>query len=386
MKPEHLSEGVYAAPGILYGIGVGPGAPDLISLRAVAALRDVQVILAAASTQKEHSLALSIALPHLPPEMEILRLDFPMIRDKDKLEQAWARNARKTAEVLRSGRNAAFLTLGDPLIYSTFGYLMETLRKSEPDLRLCIVPGITSYQEAAARTGTVLCQGDENLLLIPGIKDEESLARDLALADSAVILKAYRNREAICRALEASGRGKDVRFASRLGLEGERTARGLENVPEKPHYLSLLLSPPPNDRRHAQGETMPEQPNINFNPDFAKGGGLLPAVAQDASTGEVLMLAYMNEESFQKTLESGEAHYWSRSRQSLWHKGDSSGHVQKVVALRLDCDSDAIVLLIEQVGGAACHEGYRSCFSREWREGRVSQCCPRLFDPKEVYK
>lgn len=121
-------------------------------------------------------------------------------------------------------------------------------------------------------------------------------------------------------------------------------------------------------------------------PDFSKGGGLLPAIAQCARSGEVLMLAYMNEEAFRKTLESGEAHYWSRSRGCLWHKGGTSGHVQKVRAVRLDCDSDAILLLVEQGGDAACHTGHRSCFYRELKDGLVSECCPVLFDPKEVYK
>jgi len=123
----------------------------------------------------------------------------------------------------------------------------------------------------------------------------------------------------------------------------------------------------------------------DFAPDFAKGDGLLPVIVQSASTGEVLMLAYMNESAYQKTLETGEAHYWSRSRQSLWHKGGTSGHVQKVHAVRLDCDSDAILLLAEQIGDAACHKGYRSCFFRELKNGAVSECCPVIFDPKEVY-
>lgn len=124
----------------------------------------------------------------------------------------------------------------------------------------------------------------------------------------------------------------------------------------------------------------------DFQPDFAKGGGLLPAIAQNADTGEVLMLAYMNEDAWEKTLKSGEAHYWSRSRQALWHKGESSGHVQKVRSIRLDCDSDAILLLVEQVGGAACHTGFESCFYRECKDGSVSECCAKVFDPKEIYK
>lgn len=124
-----------------------------------------------------------------------------------------------------------------------------------------------------------------------------------------------------------------------------------------------------------------------FSPDFAKGGGLVPAIAQCAKTGRVLMLAYMNEESWNKTLETGEAHYWSRSRSELWHKGGTSGNVQRVKAVRLDCDNDAVLLVIEQVGGAACHEGYESCFYHELGgDGDVLVCCERIFDPKEVYK
>ena len=120
-----------------------------------------------------------------------------------------------------------------------------------------------------------------------------------------------------------------------------------------------------------------------FAPAF--GGGLLPAVVQDAGSGEVLMLAWMNEEAWQRTLETGEAHFWSRSRRELWHKGATSGHVQRVVAVRLDCDSDAILLLVEQAGGAACHTGHRTCFFREWRGGAVAPCAPRVFDPALVY-
>ncbi len=126
--------------------------------------------------------------------------------------------------------------------------------------------------------------------------------------------------------------------------------------------------------------------SAEFRPDFAKCGGLAPAIAQNAQTGEVLMLAYMNEEAWDKTLATGEAYYYSRSRQELWHKGGSSGHVQKIKSIRLDCDSDAIVLVVDQIGGAACHTGYASCFYRELKDGNVSECCPKIFDPKEVYK
>ena len=114
--------------------------------------------------------------------------------------------------------------------------------------------------------------------------------------------------------------------------------------------------------------------------------GLLTAVAQDYKTGEILMLAHMNEESFRKTVETGEAVYWSRSRKRLWHKGEESGNVQKIKELLIDCDGDAIVMKIEQVGDAACHTGNRSCFYRKIENGTLTDIGVRIFDPEKVYK
>jgi len=99
--------------------------------------------------------------------------------------------------------------------------------------------------------------------------------------------------------------------------------------------------------------------------DFAKQGGLVPAITQDAVTKEVLMLAYMNREAWEKTLGTGLAHYWSRSRGKLWKKGETSGNVQEVLEIRVDCDADCVLLLVNQSGGAACHTGKRSCFYRK---------------------
>ena len=121
-------------------------------------------------------------------------------------------------------------------------------------------------------------------------------------------------------------------------------------------------------------------------PDFSKGGGLLPAIVQDAETGEVLMLAYMNEESYAETLQTGRAVYFSRSRGKLWRKGEESGNVQKVQEIRLDCDADTILLKVEQIGGAACHVGYRSCFFRKVTPEGLQIEGQRVFDPDEVYK
>jgi phosphoribosyl-AMP cyclohydrolase len=126
--------------------------------------------------------------------------------------------------------------------------------------------------------------------------------------------------------------------------------------------------------------------SVVMEPDFEKGKGLLPVVVQDQETGEVLMLAYMNRDAWLKTIETGKATFWSRSRQCLWVKGETSGHVQLVREVRLDCDADAVLLKVEQLGAAACHTGYRSCFYRKWIEGDFVTVGERVFDPKEVYR
>ena len=120
-------------------------------------------------------------------------------------------------------------------------------------------------------------------------------------------------------------------------------------------------------------------------PDFEKAGGLLPVIAQDDETGEVLMLAYMNSLAYDETRRTGRACYWSRSRAKLWRKGEESGHVQEVRGIYFDCDADTLLLRVHQVG-AACHEGYKSCFFRRVADGGTEVVAERLFDPAEVYK
>lgn len=114
--------------------------------------------------------------------------------------------------------------------------------------------------------------------------------------------------------------------------------------------------------------------------------GLVPAIAQDAKTGEVLMFAWMNREALALTAETGHAVYWSRSRGRLWHKGEESGHTQRVLELRVDCDQDVVLLKIEQVGGIACHTGRRSCFFNRLETSGWQDVEPVLKDPKEIYK
>lgn len=121
-------------------------------------------------------------------------------------------------------------------------------------------------------------------------------------------------------------------------------------------------------------------------PDFSKSE-LIPAIAQDAATGDVLMLAYMNAESYAETLKTGRVCYYSRSRKKLWRKGEESGNVQELKAIFYDCDADTLLVKVNQVGGAACHEGFKSCFFRQIDPGtgQVTVVGERIFDPKKVY-
>jgi len=119
--------------------------------------------------------------------------------------------------------------------------------------------------------------------------------------------------------------------------------------------------------------------------DFDKAGGLVPAIAQDVATGQVLMLAWMNREAYDETLRTGRAVYFSRSRHKLWRKGEESGHIQEVREVYIDCDADTILLKVHQIGGAACHEGYPSCFFRKVEPDGLRVVGERVFDPKQVY-
>lgn len=165
---------------------------------------------------------------------------------------------------------------------------------------------------------------------------------------------------------------------------------------EKPHWTGRAgcFSLPAMDCKHTfspRGDKAQVEESLEFAPKFDKDG-LIPALAMDATTKEPLMLAYMNEESLRRTLEIGEAVYWSRSRMEFWHKGATSGHIQRIVEIRTDCDQDALILYVEQVGAGACHTGRNSCFYRkvlapkegetaklEWTGGEKS------FDPAAVY-
>jgi precorrin-2/cobalt-factor-2 C20-methyltransferase len=227
--------------GKLIGVGVGPGDPELLTLKAAKALERADHLFAAASTKNENSLALTIAREHVREGVPVENLGFPMTRDPQELARAWKQNAGRVADVLDQGKTCVFLTLGDPMTYSTFGYLLRTLREIRPESEVEAVPGITSYQAAASRTLHVLAESGESLLVASGVGEEQRLEELLQTADRAVIMKCYKSFPTIRKVVKRLGMQDGCRFVSRLGREEELVAESLDQAPESPHYLSLLL-------------------------------------------------------------------------------------------------------------------------------------------------
>jgi precorrin-2/cobalt-factor-2 C20-methyltransferase len=228
--------------GTLYGIGVGPGDPELLTLKAVKRLGRVAVVFAAASSANNYSLAVEIASPHLKEGVPVVHLGFPMTRDKERLDDAWAENGRQVAQILKKGEDAAFITLGDPLTYSTFGYVLENIRETLPDIPIKIIPGITSYQAGAAAAGHILVEGDESLVVSSGVLGPEKLKQVVDRADSVVILKVYRNYDRILDVLDELHLTERSVLVSRCGLVGEEIVWNLKNRDHtRPHYMSHLI-------------------------------------------------------------------------------------------------------------------------------------------------
>jgi precorrin-2/cobalt-factor-2 C20-methyltransferase len=227
--------------GTLYGIGVGPGDPELITLKALKVLNRVPHIFASCSTKNNYSLALSIVRCHLNGA-GIEHLPFPMTKDLQALQEAWEQNARRVLEVLDTGSDAAFVTLGDPLTYSTFGYLLKTLKRLHPEVRIVTIPGITSYSAAAALTHIPLAEGEESFYLVSGALGAVKLKEVIDKTDNIVMLKTYRHFDEIYQALEELDLLDRTTCISRCGLDGETIVENLRDLKghEMP-YLSMVI-------------------------------------------------------------------------------------------------------------------------------------------------
>ena len=227
--------------GTLYGIGVGPGDPELITLKAIKVLHRVPHIFAACSTKNSYSLALSIVRCHLNGA-GIEHLPFPMSKDPQVLASAWEQNARRVLEVLATGSDAAFVTLGDPLTYSTFGYLLKTLKGLDPEVSIVTIPGITSYSAAAALTHIPLTEGEESFYLVSGALGAAQLKEVIDKSDNIVILKTYRYFDEIYQVLEDMELLDRATCISRCGLEGETIVENLRDLKGRDlPYLSMII-------------------------------------------------------------------------------------------------------------------------------------------------
>lgn len=228
--------------GTLYGIGVGPGDPKLVTIKAQEILGSVDMIFAAGSTKNDYSLALNIVQEHLSRTAQTRYLGFPMSSDPEVLDSAWQANADVVLEVLDSGRDAAFVTLGDTLTYSTYGYLIQTIQAKRPEAKIVTVPGITAYAAAAARMNQPLVEGKESLLVVSGVNDPAEITRWAGAADNLVIMKAYRNYDQIIEALEAlPGKRRAMTVSNCCMPEEQVHEDAYERKGSKMPYLSLIV-------------------------------------------------------------------------------------------------------------------------------------------------
>lgn len=226
-----------------------------MTLAAVKALASVDDLFAPASTKNDFSLALDIIRPHLRHGVTVHRLDYPMTREDAVRQTARLHNARLVLDSLASGRDAAFITLGDPLIYSTFGHLLHGLRTHDATIKVRIIPGITSFQAASARLGEVLVEGDECLVVATGNTKPDKLERLLDTADAAVVLKPAKRLTFLTMVLERLGLARKARLMVRCGLPEEQIITDFSQIAGPVSYFSLLHVIRNRDRNRHSGSS-----------------------------------------------------------------------------------------------------------------------------------
>jgi len=229
--------------GTLYGIGVGPGDPELLTVKSARILSEVDVVFAAASTKNDYSLAVNIAGPHIPKGTSVRMLQFPMTKDKEETRKAWKTHAKTIISELELGNNAAFLTLGDPMTYSTYGYILKNIQEIAPHIPITTIPGITSYQAAAACINTPLVEGEECLLVVSGVNGGDRLRQMTVKPENIVFMKAYRNIQDINAALEAASGFTRCVGVSNCSLPDQKIYPDIREFNGRsPEYWTLIIA------------------------------------------------------------------------------------------------------------------------------------------------
>ncbi len=230
--------------GKFYGLGVGPGDPELMTLKAVRVLEECSTVFIPRSAVGEGSRAGEIAGRYMKPGAEVQELVFPMTRDPETLEKSWRASVKEVAAVVRRGKSTAFLTLGDPMLYSTYIYLLRGLRVELPELEVETVPGVTSVTAAAALADFPVGEGDEKVVIVPSSGDIGELGELLDRFDTVVLMKVAKNLQRIIDLLEEKGLMDEAVLVSRAGFPQQRVVKELRTLrgsDEKAGYLSTIL-------------------------------------------------------------------------------------------------------------------------------------------------
>jgi precorrin-2/cobalt-factor-2 C20-methyltransferase len=230
--------------GVLYGIGVGPGDPDLITVKGAEILRRCLHVFVPRAPYEPESLAYRIASKHISAEAKIHRLAFPMTRDRSELAEKWRDSALEIVEMLKKGEDACFLTLGDPMLYSTYVYLLRALTGIAPEIEAVTIPGITAFSAAAARAGFPIGEGKNPVVVVPTAENPAALRRGLDMAGTVVLMKVGARLKSTIDLLESTGHIDKSVFVSRVGFEAERVEkdlRRLKGAEEETGHLSTIL-------------------------------------------------------------------------------------------------------------------------------------------------
>jgi precorrin-2/cobalt-factor-2 C20-methyltransferase len=227
--------------GIFYGIGVGPGDPELLTMKAVQAIKEVDIIIAPKTEKKDGSVALSIASQYLKKDVEIIYQVFPMVVKFEESTDAWEANKKEILELVRSGKKVAFLTLGDPMFYSTYIYVYRLLEHEGIDIET--IPGVPAFCAIGSKLGYPLVEGNDILSIVPATADKEKIEKVMAVSDNVVLMKVYKNFGEMVDLLTENEMSKNSVMVSRCGLPDEEKIYDIEAEKDKKvNYLSTILA------------------------------------------------------------------------------------------------------------------------------------------------